>query len=624
MTRQLPSKIFFSLTFHTTTRSAAENAAPWNAKLQELSKQGKFEDGLTLYRRMLRSNASPNAFTFPFVLKSSATLSITLSGELLHCHVIKSGCESEPFVQTALISMYCKCGLVENASQVFDQNPQSRKLTVCYNALISGYITNSNFRKGCLLFREMRSNGVVFSAVTMLGLVSGCTAPMLLGVGMSFHSLNMKCGLETDLAIVNCLLTMYLRCGSIELARDLFDHTPRKGLITWNAMITGYAQHGLAELVLDLYCKMDLSGIRPDPVTLVAVLSSCANLGAKKIGFEVEKRIKSHGSMMFNIFLRNALINMYSRCGDLGRARAIFEDMPEKNIVTWTAMIGGYGVHGLGETAKELFDEMVKSGIRPDRTAFVSILSACSHAGLTKQGLKYLSMMETDFGLKPGAEHYSCIVDLLGRAGRVQEAYKLIGDMRVKPDGAVWGALLGACKIHKNRELAEVAFNGVIETEPMNIGYYVLLSNIYTEAKDWEGVRRVRVMMRERGLRKDAGYSYVEMEGRIHVFVAGDTSHPRLKEIHNVLGRLEERFGEDGRSKAPERLHSERLAIGFALLNTRVGADITVIKNLRICGDCHMFFRQVARVLEDRLFVVRDATRFHHFRNGSCSCNDYW
>nr|GMD41475.1 putative pentatricopeptide repeat-containing protein At3g11460 [Ipomoea batatas] len=364
MTRQLHSKTRFLSNFHITRA-----AAGWNAQLRELSKQGQFEEGVGVYRQMLRSGATPNAFTFPFVLKSSAALSLTVAGELLHCHVVKSGCEPEPFVQTALISMYCKCGVVENAYKVFDQSPQSRKLTVCYNALIAGYVKNC------------------------------CTAPMLLGVGMSLHSMNIKCGLDTVLAVLNCLLTMYVKCGSIELARKLFDHIPEKGLITWNAMITGCAQNGLAALVLELYYKMELSGICPDAMTFVAVLSACANLGAQRTGFEVEQKIKSCG-LRFNTFLKNALINMYARCGKLARARAIFDEMPEKNLVSWTAIIGGYGTHGLGETATELFDEMINGGVKPDGTVFVSVLSACSHAGLTDKGLTYLAMMERDFGLK--------------------------------------------------------------------------------------------------------------------------------------------------------------------------------------------------------------------------------
>ncbi|XP_006341234.1 putative pentatricopeptide repeat-containing protein At3g11460 [Solanum tuberosum] len=622
------STIFTKASSFTTT-----TATPWNTHLRNLSKHGQYNEALILYRQMLQSGATPNAFTFPFALKSSASLALPITGKQLHCHVIKLGCEFEPFVQTALISMYCRCKLTEFAQKVFDEMPQ-RNLTVCYNALISGYVQNGNFLNGFLLFSEMRLRGVLFNAVTVLGLVPGCTASRYLWLGMSLHCLNVKCGLVNDLAIVNCLLTMYVRCASMELARKLFDHIPGKGLITWNAMISGYAQNGLAGEVLELYHEMELLQVNPDAVTFVGVLSACANLGAQKIGFEVEEKIRS-SCMRWNVFLKNALINMYARCGNLAKARIIFDEMPEKSLVSWTAIIGGYGIHGLGNIAVELFDKMIKTGIQPDGTVFVSVLNACSHVGLTEKGLNYLDLMKREYGLKPCSEHYSCVVDLLGRAGRLEEARKLIELMEDEPDGAVWGALLGACKIHKNVELAELAFNKVVELEPTNVGYYVLLSNIYTEANNSEGILRVRLMMRERKLKKDPGYSYFECKGKTYLFVAGDRSHPQTKEIYKLLNRLEDTESEyGGASKNGQEVinhelpniigvHSERLAIAFALLNTEIGTDILVIKNLRICNDCHSFVKRVSKIV-DRLFVVRDVTRFHHFRNGTCSCNDYW
>ncbi|XP_059306094.1 putative pentatricopeptide repeat-containing protein At3g11460, mitochondrial [Lycium ferocissimum] len=608
-----------SATFTTTTTT------PWNTHLRNLSKNGQHYKALILYHQMLQFGNTPNAFTFPFALKSSAFLSIPITGKQIHCHVIKLGCKYEPFVQTALISMYCKCNLTELARKVFDEMPE-RNLTVCYNALISGYVQNSDFLNGFSLFNEMRLRGVEFNAVTILGLVPALTDPECLFLGMCLHCLNVKCGLDNDLAIANCLLTMYVRCACMELARKLFDHIPEKGLITWNAMISGYAQNGLAAEVLELYHEMDSLQVNPDAVTFVGVLSACANLGNQMIGFEVEQKIKSSG-MRFNVFLKNALINMYARCGNLAKAWTIFDEMPERNLVSWTAIIGGYGIHGLGKTAVELFDKMIETGIRPDGTVFVSVLSACSHAGLTKKGLNYLDLMKREYGLKPRSEHYSCVVDLLGRVGRLDEARKLIESMEVEPDGAVWGALLGACKIHKNVELAEIAFKKVVELEPTNIGYYVLLSNIYTEANNSEGILRVRLMMRERKLKKDPGYSYFECKGKTHLFVAGDRSHPQTKEIYKMLNRLEHGGANknDQNQKPPNIMgvHSERLAIAFALLNTEIGTEILVIKNLRICGDCHSFVKRVSKIV-DRLFVVRDATRFHHFRNGTCSCNDYW
>lgn len=473
------------------------------------------------------------------------------------------------------------------------------------------------------------------NSVTMLSLVSGFTLPSHLKFGMCLHAWGFKFGFDSDLSVANSFLTMYVKCGEVEQARQLFDEIPVKDLITWNAMISGYAQNGHARSVLELYFEMKKGGVSPDPVTLLGVLCSCANLGAQGIGREVERKIEQLG-FRSNSFLTNALINMYARCGNLVRAREVFDCMDERNksVVSWTAIIGGYGIHGEGETAVELFDAMVRSGVRPDRTVFVSVLSACSHAGLTEKGLKYFDEMVREYGLQPGPEHYSCLVDLLGRAGRLKEAMDLIDSMKVKPDGAVWGALLGACKIHGNVELAEVAFQHVIELEPTNIGYYVLLSNVYSDAKNLDGVLKVRVMMRDRKLRKDPGCSYVEYKGKMHLFYSGDKSHPQIKEIYRMLDELENLVkeihqpGNKCQGKSEELLmgagvHSEKLALAFGLLNTKPGTDITVMKNLRVCVDCHVFFKLISKIV-NRQFIVRDATRFHRFKNGVCSCKDYW
>ncbi|KAF2289721.1 hypothetical protein GH714_038236 [Hevea brasiliensis] len=605
----------------TTRTSTSANVSPWN-------------QSLFTYLQTLRSGSFPNAFAFPFALKSCAVLSLPTTGKQLHGHVIKTGCLFEPFVQTSLISMYGKCFLIDNARKVFDENPHSSKLMVCYNALISGYAFNLRVKETVSLFSEMREIGVEINGVTLLGLIPICGLPGNLELGMSVHACCTKLGFDADLSIGNCLLTMYVKCGEIDSARKLFNDMPEKGLITWNAMINGYAQNGLANNVLDLYREMKSTGVSPDPITLVGVLSSCAHLGAHSVGREIEQQIKVCG-FGSNPLLNNALLNMYARCGNLVKARDIFNGMPVKSVVSYTAIIGGYGMHGQGEIATELFDDMIRTGIRPDGTAFVSVLSACSHAGLTDKGFDYYGMMQRKYGLQPGPEHYSCMVDLLGRAGKLNEARELIESMPAKPDGAVWGALLGACKIHKNVELAEVAFERVIEHEPTNIGYYVLLSNIYTEAGNLEGILGVRVMMKKRNLKKDPGCSYVEFNGRVHLFFAGDRNHPQTEELYKMLDELEilvkdlDKLTKNGRERRTEEsingrgVHSEKLAIAFGLLNSTEGSEIVVIKNLRICVDCHLFIKLVSKIV-DHQFVVRDASRFHHFRNGLCSCKDYW
>lgn len=530
--------------------------------------------------------------------------------------------------------MYARCSLVEVARKVFDDIPKGIVPAVCYNAMISGYGWNENVVEAAGMFRKMRQSGLTVSFVTILGLIPACSTIEHFTFGVSLHGLVLGLGFNGDSSIGNCLLSMYGKCGAVENARRLFDSMSVKGLITWNAMISGYAQHGYAGEVLELYEEIKLHGVCPDAVTLVGVLSSCAHVGAYKLGCEVDKRIEM-GNFGDNPFLSNALINMHARCGKLTKARAVFDAMAEKTVISWTAIIGGYGIHGYGSIAAKLFDEMIAEGIRPDGTSFVSVLSACSHAGLTQKGLDYFDEMEKRYNLRPGTEHYSCVIDLLGRAGQLEKALSMIQSMQVKPDGAVWGALLGACRIHRNVELAELAFERVIELEPENVGYYVLLSSIYDDAKNTDGVLKVRKMMRERKLRKEPGCSYVQCKGRIHLFLAGDVSHKQKDEIYIKLDKLEKLVMEmDGREGShPKRIgdgsllvagvHSEKLAVSFAILNTEPGEEIIVMKNLRVCEDCHLFMKLITRVV-DRRFTVRDATRFHHFQDGICSCQDYW
>ncbi|PAN27852.2 hypothetical protein PAHAL_5G111900 [Panicum hallii] len=415
-----------------------------------------------------------------------------------------------------------------------------------------------------------------------------------------------------------------------------------RDLVSWNAVLSAHAQNGLAVDALELYRRMrgpDGGGVEPDAVTLVGVLSSCAHQGARGMGFDIERYVRERlPSFRTNVQLCNALINFHARCGSLPRAQRLFDEMLRRSIVSWTALITGYGMHGHGDIAVSLFERMVSEGIRPDNVAMVGLLSACSHAGMYDEGRRYFSTMESAYKLQPTLEHYTCMVDLLGRAGRLEEARELISSMPMPADGAVWGALLGACKIHRNAELGEEAFEHIIELEPRNAGYYVLMSNIYTDTGQLDGVARVRAMMRERGLKKEPGCSYIEHKGRVHLFMADDHSHPQAKRIYELVIRLEQMVKEkpgareSGAAGGGEKkvavqpligFHSEKLAVAFGLLNTEAGSEIVVIKNLRVCGDCHSFLKAVSGIA-NRAFLVRDASRFHQFKGGVCSCKDYW
>ena len=338
-----------------------------------------------------------------------------------------------------------------------------------------------------------------------------------------------------------------------------------------------------------------------------------------------------------DLYVATSLIDMYCKCGQLIMARQAFDGMKNRNIRSWTAMIAGYGSHGSGHEAMEIFADMRRSHLKPNSVTFVSVLSACSHSGLLNEGRHWFNAMK-DHNIDPGLEHYACMVDLLGRSGRLKEALALIKSMPFKPDAVIWGALLAACRIHKDVELGEFSSRKLFELDPRNCGYYVLMSNIYANAGRWNDAKRMRVEIKSKGIVKPPGYSSVEFRGKVHVFLVGDKEHPDHEEIYGYLAALAVKLRAAGyvpdtgsvlhdvdqeEKEAVLGVHSEKLAVGFGIIKTLPGMEIRVIKNLRICGDCHTVIKLVSKI-ECREIVVRDSNRFHHFRNGQCSCMDYW
>jgi pentatricopeptide repeat protein len=329
---------------------------------------------------------------------------------------------------------------------------------------------------------------------------------------------------------------------------------------------------------------------------------------------------------------------MYAKCGRIGVARQVFDKMSSRDVGSWNAMILGYGIHGQGEDAVALFSQMQQTGTKPDHITFTAVLTACSHAGLVDQGWQYFECMKSDYGLVPKLEHYACLVDLLGRAGHLDEAHDIIKKMPLEPQSNVWGALLGACRIHGNIELGEQAAKHLFKLEPNNAGYYVLLSNIYAEAGRWEEVAKLRTMMKEREVKKQPGCSFIEVNREVQSFLVRDKTHPQSEKIYatleNVYGQMKKAgyvpntnlVLHDVEEEMKEDIlcsHSEKLAISFGIINTSPGTPIRIMKNLRVCRDCHNATKFICKIV-GREIIVRDANRFHHFTNGLCSCGDHW
>lgn len=335
------------------------------------------------------------------------------------------------------------------------------------------------------------------------------------------------------------------------------------------------------------------------------------------------------------------MVTMYSKCGCLSDAARVYSETGDglhSDIVLWSAMIAAYGFHGHGEEAVRLFDEMVGAGAEPSEVTFLSLLYACGHSGLKEKGMEYFVMMTEKYEMTSSLKHYTCVVDLLGRSGCLDEAEGLIRSMPVRADGVIWKTLLAACKTHKNMEMAERVAEHLLALDPNDSAAYVLLSNIRAAGGKWGDVSEVREAMRERRVRKEPGISWMEVKGEVHQFTTGDREHPKQREIAEYLGELMGKIRERGYVPETGAVlhdmedeekefsladHSEKLAIAFGLLSLPEGAPIRIMKNLRVCDDCHAAIKIISEIAV-REIVVRDVSRFHHFRGGTCSCGDYW
>lgn len=435
------------------------------------------------------------------------------------------------------------------------------------------------------------------------------------------------------------IVVAYSRNGDMGSAEEVFGQCPVKDMVAWTAMVTGYAQNAMPMKALDVFDRMAALGMVIDEVSLTGAISACAQLGAVRRAAWVQEIAERNGFGR-SVVVGSGLVDMYAKCGLIDEARMVFDGMQEKNVYTYSSMIVGLASHGRANEAIALFKDMVRrADVEPNHVTFIGVLTACSHAGMVKEGRYYFAQMKGRYGILPSADHYACMVDLLGRAGLVDETLDLVRSMTMEPHGGVWGALLGACRIHGKTEIAKIAAEHLFKLEPEGIGNYVLLSNILASAGKWDEVSKVRKLMRSRRLKKDPAVSWFEgRDGLVHQFFAGDNSHPRTHEIKKALLELVAKLKLAGyvpilssivydvSDEEKERLlmgHSEKLALSFGLLTLGSRCTIRIVKNIRICQDCHLFIQMVSRV-EPVEIIVRDNMRFHHFKDGECSCGGFW
>jgi pentatricopeptide repeat protein len=609
----------------------------WSAMIAAYAKQGFAEEALRLFNEMQRVDIEVDERTFASVLPVCAKLAALQQGEEIHEYIIRSGFHSNIFLGNALLDMYVKCGRLEDACKVFDKMPE--RDVVSWNAMIAGYSRNGEIYEALKVFQKMPQRNVVSwtamiaayashghgdealalfyqmlqmciqpNQFTYASVLQACANLAALEHGKEIHEDIIMNGFRSDIFVGNALVDMYSKCGRahdafkvfdkmpkrdmvswtamvtgyaqngfMDKALDLFQHMPERNLFSWNAMIAGYAQNGPFNEALKFFRQMQLTSVKPSLVTLASVISACANMVALREGEEIHEDIIRSGCMS-DVFLGSSLIDMYAKCGSIDDACKVFSRIPRQDTISWTAMIIGYAMHGSGKDAVHLFEQMQHSGTKPDHVTFLGVLSACCHAGLVDDGWQYFNCMSEDYHMAPAVEHYCCMVDLLGRAGHLDEARDFINKMPITPDAAVWASLLGACRIHSNTMLAEEVAQRLLETDPQNAAHYVLLSNIYASVGRWDGLKKVRTLMQERGVMKMPGCSWIEVNNKVHTFVVGDKSHSQTEIIYAKLETLYGQMKElgyvpdmnfvlhDVEEEQKEDMlycHSEKLAIAF-------------------------------------------------------------
>ncbi|KAM7271648.1 hypothetical protein ACFE04_030862 [Oxalis oulophora] len=609
---------------------------------------------------------------FPILTKCKTIKHLTQ----IHSHFIKTGLIQDPLAAAELLKFSCLFNSLHYASALFRQ--MGKPNCFSYNTLIRAYVDSGDddisdsSEEGIRLFVDMLCDDFVeVNKFTFPSVLKACALSKRVSEGKQLHGLVVKFGFESDEFVVSNLLRMYVMCGFMDdgyslfgrrknsrnvvmwnvmvdgylrfgdftTAKTLFDRMPKRSVVSWNGMISGFAQNGFFKEALDLFHDMQVVGgdVCPNYVTLVSVLPAISHLGALELGKWVHLYAEKKGIEIDDKF-GSALVDMYSKCGSIEKAIQVFESLPKRNTITWSSIIGGLAMNGRANEALHYFSRMEKAGVKPNDALFTGILSACSHAGLVKEGRYFFDKISI-CGLEPKIEHYGCIVDLLGRAGLLEEAEEFTLTMPIKPDDVIWKSLLGACKIHGNIEMGERIANVLMDLAPKDSGSYIALSNMYASTDNWDGVSRVRLKMKEMDIRKDPGCSWIELDGTIHEFLVEDDSHPRAKEIHSMLKEISEKLKQspgyrpnikqvllnmdEDEKESVLHYHSEKIAVAFGLISTSPGTPLRIVKNLRICEDCHSSMKLISTLYE-RKITVRDRKRFHHFEHGSCSCRDYW
>ncbi|KAL6521716.1 hypothetical protein OROGR_018285 [Orobanche gracilis] len=615
-----------------------KNVVSWGAIMAGYLQRGRASEVIELCINMVKvDKLCPNKYILAMALRSCSSKGLLDEGQQCHGYGLKSGLIFYQYVKNALVYMYSMCHDVKGAMEVLDSAPASDICT--YNSVLNGLLVQSDLIEAwnvlCRMVVECRYEE--WDSITCVNVLGVCGRVQDILLGRQVHDRVIKTGVDCDLFVGSATLDMYGKCGEITSMEKVFDGLRNKNEVTWTAVLTAYLHNEYFEEALKLFPKMDLANALPNECTFSVIFNSCAGISAVGYGNSLHARVLKIGVKDHTI-VGNALIHMSSRCGLIEDAYNVFVNMSQRDVVSWNLMINSYSYHGLGKNALSVFEDMLAAKYQPSYVTFVGVLSACAVSGRVDEGFYYLINMKREFGIEPGLEHYTCIVGLLARAGRLDEAESFMRSNPIKWDAVAWRTLLNACHVHKNYDLGKRVANIVLYMNPNDVGTCILISNMHAKAKRWDKVANIRKLMRDKSIKKEPGSSWTEIRNDTHVFVSDGNEHAESTQIRRKVRELlceirligyvpdivsELHDVEDEQKEDQLSYHSEKLAIAYALMKSPQGAPIRILKNLRMCDDCHSAARFISKLTERRI-IVRDVNRFHSFADGCCSCGDYW
>ncbi|KAL5981072.1 hypothetical protein ACLOJK_028992 [Asimina triloba] len=511
------------------------NVVSWTAMITGLVRAGYSKVALDYFSRMWVSDVECDSYTFATASKACADLCALNHGKAIHAQTMKLGFDSSSFVANTLATMYVKCGRFDYGSLLFER--MKIQDVVSWTTIIVSYVQMGSEVHAILGFIKMQASGVSPNEFTYAAVLSGCASLGNIDWGKQLHAKVLCLGLMGSMSVANATMTMYAKCGHLESALIVFQDMQKKDIISWSAIIAGYSHEGHGKEAFELFSHMRREGPRPNEFSLSSLLTVCADMAILDPGKQIHAHVLSNG-LEEDAKVKSALINMYSKCGSIEEASRIFDTMINTDLVSWTAMINGFAEHGHSKEAIDLFEKMRQIGMKPDYVAFVGILMACSHAGLVDLGFHYFELMSKQYHIDPGKEHYGCMVDLLGRVGRLSDAECMIRNMPSKPDDVVWSTLLRACRIHGDVECGKRIADHILRLDPNCAGTHITLSNLYASTGMWRDAANVRKLMQSKGVKKEPGWSWIKVKDSVTAFLAGDRSHPQCDEIYRMLNLL--------------------------------------------------------------------------------------